>query len=60
MKTDLNHEALDKAFEAYWQADGGTFKGIEAAISAYLAAARQTEAERQYRRERRNDYRVSM
>lgn len=33
---ELDKERLDAAFEAYWAADGGTFKGIEAAIVAYL------------------------
>lgn len=32
----LNQAALEKAYEAYWDAEGGTFKGIDAAIAAYL------------------------
>ena len=36
--TTLDKASLDAAFEAYWGAEGGTFKGIEAAIVAYLDA----------------------
>jgi hypothetical protein len=32
----LDKERLEVAFEAYWAAEGGTFKSIEAAIAAYL------------------------
>jgi hypothetical protein len=32
----LDKKRLDAAFDAYWDAEGGTFKGIEAAIAAYL------------------------
>ncbi|WP_028136143.1 hypothetical protein [Bradyrhizobium japonicum] len=32
----LDRTRLEAAFEAYWAAEGGTFKGIEAAITAYL------------------------
>lgn len=35
---ELDKARLDAAFEAYWAAEGGTFKGIEAAITAYLNA----------------------
>lgn len=35
---ELEKDRLDAAFEAYWAAEGGTFKGIEAAIVAYLNA----------------------
>jgi hypothetical protein len=34
---DLDKARLDAAFEAYWEAEGGTYGGIEAAIAAYLA-----------------------
>jgi hypothetical protein len=37
----LNKERLEVAFEAYWAAEGGTFKGIEAAIAAYLETERR-------------------
>ena len=36
MKTNLDKSALFDAQEAYWNAEGGTDKGIEAAIAAYL------------------------
>jgi len=35
----LDPKALEKATEAYWDAQGGTMGGISAAIRAYLAAA---------------------
>ena len=38
--TTLDKARLDAAFEAYWAAEGGTLKGIEAAISAYLKGER--------------------
>ena len=38
--TTLDRTSLDAAFEAYWAAEGGTFKSIEAAISSYLKAER--------------------
>ena len=39
---DLDPVALEKATEAYWDAQGGTTGGICAAIRAYLAAAPAT------------------
>lgn len=40
--TLLDKSALFEANEAYWNASGGTDKGIEAAIVAYLARMRLT------------------
>lgn len=34
--SELDKSRLEAAFEAYWAAEGGTFKGIEAAILSYL------------------------
>lgn len=40
----VNTAALDKASEAFWEADGGTHGGIRAAIEAYLAAFATSES----------------
>lgn len=42
MNVALDKSALFEANEAYWYAEGGTDKGIEAAISAYLTRMRLT------------------
>ena len=39
--SNLDKQRLAAAFEAYWDAEGGTFKSIEAAIEAYLATPLQ-------------------
>lgn len=36
MNTTLDKSALFDAMEAYWNAESGTDKGVEAAIIAYL------------------------
>lgn len=40
MTLALDKSALFDALEAYWEADGGTDKGVEAAITAYLTRMR--------------------
>ena len=36
MTVTLDRSALFAAIEAFWEADGGNERGVEAAISAYL------------------------
>lgn len=40
--SEFDEEALDEALEAYWEADGGTYGGVRAAIRKYneLVAAK--------------------
>jgi hypothetical protein len=47
--SDLDKARLDAAFEAYWAAEGGTFKGIEAAIRSYLNGDNPEREEQQKR-----------
>lgn len=42
MTVALDKSALFEAVNAFWDAEGGTDKGIEAAITAYLTRMRLT------------------
>lgn len=49
---DLDEEAFHQAFEAYWEAQGGTASGLRAAISTYLEKTEQSRGFQKARIER--------
>jgi hypothetical protein len=48
--TELDKDLFDAALEAYWAAEGGTHKGVEAAIRAYMGPKLQELEELTYER----------
>lgn len=40
----INSAAIDKAVEAFWEAEGGTPSGIRAAVTAYLSTIADTNS----------------
>ncbi|WP_457663956.1 hypothetical protein [Sinorhizobium medicae] len=41
----LDEQAFHEAFDAYWEAHGGTESGLRAAICTYLEKAEQRQAD---------------
>jgi len=39
---EMDEAAFEEALEAYWEADGGTYGGVRAAILKYLELVDQT------------------